>query len=254
MDALLNGILFKCFLCKLLTKIVHRDSVSPDNNQMMMNNNYFLQREIINDREIKNLFNNNINLENNTPIRNLFYQGIGFNNNQMTYCQPLPGQNLMENFNRSEGNRFNDILQTPKTISKFDRDLLFSPDHLSIKTPMSTRNEKPIEFGVNLKDLGFGTGFSTPKTLNRSQNFNTLTNDMEEGLNIHDFDEKLQIQTKQAQQKQQQQNNLNYSLLSSKKNNNRLSCRGMNTKNEILIEPKKSIFKFFISRFDVCWI
>lgn len=73
MDTLLNGIFFKCFFCKVLTKITHRESVSPEHentSRLLYQNN-----QINNiDTDIKGLFEPNVG--NNTPTKNLF--GLGF--------------------------------------------------------------------------------------------------------------------------------------------------------------------------------
>ena len=54
-------------------------------------------------------------------------------------------QNLISNFNQtrshphSDSNKFNNLLQTPKTNSKVNNSLLFSPDEIN-QTPISAKN------------------------------------------------------------------------------------------------------------------
>lgn len=93
MDNLLNGLFFKCFYCKVLTKITNRESVSPENKNF---NNMIFQGTPEFDREIKCLFQQNINVENNTPMKNLFNEGV-FNPNSIRTVNNfnVPHQNLI---------------------------------------------------------------------------------------------------------------------------------------------------------------
>lgn len=91
MDALLNSLFFKCFFCKVLTRIVQRESISPNhsNNINRFSNNNTCEATA--DYEIKNLFHQNIYSENNTPMKNLI-SGC-FNTTQFNKINPNVNQN-----------------------------------------------------------------------------------------------------------------------------------------------------------------
>jgi hypothetical protein len=102
MDILLNGIFFKCYLCKVLTKIVHRESISPEHenmNRLIYNNNPNISGGNNNfDSEIKNLFHPTLINENNTPMKNLFTGYFNFNNSNNTSLN----NNANNNFNMTQ--------------------------------------------------------------------------------------------------------------------------------------------------------
>jgi hypothetical protein len=152
MDLLLNGVFFKCFVCKVLTKIIHRESISPEHenvNRLL----FKVNDQLCNiDNDVKGLFQPTINMETYTPMRNLFGPSdLRFNSTTNTMnigAMNVPGkilfkskkdtnirlnQNLMKNFNQSEG------LQTPKMENKFEKSsIMFSPDD-KFQTPNSNK-------------------------------------------------------------------------------------------------------------------
>jgi hypothetical protein len=155
----------------------------------------------------------------------------------------------MENFNRTD-NRINDLLQTPKNSSKFERSLLFSPEE-KLQTPCSRNtninnlnSNGKVENVINLRNLGLGN-FSTPRNVNKSHFVGGSNKQFEDGLTLDEFDQKLLLQN----QNQTQVNNLsqNYSLLSAK-NNTRIGriMGGQCKNNDLLSEAKKSKIDFNI--------
>ncbi len=93
MDNLLNSLFFKCFFCKVLTRIVHRESISPEHSNI----NRFLYNNICEnnvDNEIKGLFHPSVQAENNTPIKNLIAGSFNQNSISNQAINPLYTQNF----------------------------------------------------------------------------------------------------------------------------------------------------------------
>jgi len=149
MDILLNGLFFKCFFCKTLNKITHRDTVSPEHKNNINSISDFSQ-EI---REVDKLFNKN--LMNETPVKSLFMNQNVIN---PEICRELSNlinkspinQNLIRNFNNlgevnTNFNQSQSLLLTPKNYSKFSNNLHFSPDE-KFQTPITPRNQNSSNF------------------------------------------------------------------------------------------------------------
>ena len=75
MDNLLGGLFFKCFDCKVLTKVNHRETISSD--QEIVNNIFHQGNDINND--VRMLFQKDISVDENLPIRNLFQNNFSGN-------------------------------------------------------------------------------------------------------------------------------------------------------------------------------
>jgi hypothetical protein len=126
MDVILNGIFFKCCFCKVLMKIVNRESISPDHDSR------FLKGVLEN--EIKGLFHPTANVQNNTPFRNLFGgTNCSSTNNLLGFNSFIPAdnninQNLLPDFNKMKPS--NNFFQTPKNNKVNDTSFFFSPEQM----------------------------------------------------------------------------------------------------------------------------
>ena len=116
MDNLLNGIFFKCCICKLLTKVFNRESVSPDQEVRIIN---------LREKEIQNLFQQEIKFNNNFAFNNLFIPPNNPLNFNSFFPKPQGINYLTNNHNKKLlDNRF-DIYSTPDT--KHNKTLYLSP-------------------------------------------------------------------------------------------------------------------------------
>jgi hypothetical protein len=194
MDILLNGIFFKCCFCKVLTKIVNRESISPEHENRFLNSHPLLM-----ENDIKGLFQPNSGFENNTPFRNLFNSGgTNSNNNLLNFNNFIPGSeratsNLIGDFNKIKPS--NNFFQTPKNIRITDESLFFSPD--SSKGFQTPQNRNVFNSGnfslildnfISLRNMGL----MTPKVPKNVSEFSANKSNVDE-VSTDDFQKKLMI-------------------------------------------------------------
>jgi hypothetical protein len=81
MDNLLGGLFFKCYDCKVLTKVNYRETISSE--QEIVNNIFHQGNDINND--VRMLFQKDAEIDESLPIRSLFQNNFSGNrggNNQ----------------------------------------------------------------------------------------------------------------------------------------------------------------------------
>jgi hypothetical protein len=129
MDVILNGIFFKCLFCKVLMKIVSRESISPDHENKFQN-------PLLLENDIKGLFQPSSVVDTtSTPFRALFT-----NNNPLNFNSFIPTNSF------STIKPSNNFFQTPKGNKVMDQSLFFSPES---KDLLQTPQNKIFSSGKN---------------------------------------------------------------------------------------------------------